>query len=88
MSCHFLLQGTFQTQESNPRLLHWQAGSLPLPSRGKPFAGKVTGKVTFTDFEDYNVDNFFGGSLFNLTQTYTIKWTPWAETILFRISYL
>ena len=23
--------------------------------------GKVTGKVTFTDFEDYNVDNFEGG---------------------------
>ena len=27
---HFLLQGTFPTQESNPRLLHWQADSLPL----------------------------------------------------------
>ena len=31
--CHFLLQGIFLTQGSNPhlfRLLHWQAGSLPL----------------------------------------------------------
>ena len=31
--CHFLLQGIFPTQESNLcllRLLHWQAGSLPL----------------------------------------------------------
>ena len=27
--CHFLLQGTFLTQGSNPRLLHWQADSLP-----------------------------------------------------------
>ena len=33
MGCHALLQGIFQTQGSNPRLLHllhWQAGSLPL----------------------------------------------------------
>ena len=33
VSCHFLLQGMFLTQRSNPRLLHlllWQAGSLPL----------------------------------------------------------
>ena len=27
---HFLLQGTFLTQGSNPSLLHWQADSLPL----------------------------------------------------------
>ena len=30
MSCHFLLQGLFPTQASNPHLLHWQADSLPL----------------------------------------------------------
>ena len=28
--CHFLLQGLFPTQGSNPHLLHWQADSLPL----------------------------------------------------------
>ena len=28
--CHFLLQGIFLTQGSNPHLLHWQAVSLPL----------------------------------------------------------
>ena len=28
--CHFLLQGIFLTQESNLRLLHWQAASLLL----------------------------------------------------------
>ena len=27
---HLLLQGIFPTQELNPRLLHWQADSLPL----------------------------------------------------------
>ena len=37
--CHFLLQGIFPTQESNPRLLHrlhWQVDSLPLAPPGKP----------------------------------------------------
>ena len=29
MGCHFLLQGTVQTQGSNPCLLHWQVDSLP-----------------------------------------------------------
>ena len=36
---HFLLQGIFQTQGSNPSLvclLHWQAGSLPLGLLGGP----------------------------------------------------
>ena len=39
MGCHFLLEGIFPTQGSNPRLLrplHWQAGSLPLAPPGKP----------------------------------------------------
>ena len=34
VDCHFLFQGIFPTQESNPRLLrllHWQVVSLPLP---------------------------------------------------------
>ena len=39
MSCHFLLQGIFLTQGSNPgllRLLHWQVDSFPLVPPGKP----------------------------------------------------
>ena len=36
MGCHFLLQGTFLTQGSNLRLLHWQADSLPLSHVGSP----------------------------------------------------
>ena len=39
VSCHFLLQGNFLTQGSNPRLLcllHWQADSLPLYHLGSP----------------------------------------------------
>ena len=37
--CHSLLQGIFLTQGLDPRLLrllHWQAGSLPLAPPGKP----------------------------------------------------
>ena len=39
VGCHAFFQGIFLTQGSNPRLLrllHWQAGSLPLVSPGKP----------------------------------------------------
>ena len=39
VGCHTLLQGIFPTQESNLHLLcllHWQVGSLPLTSPGKP----------------------------------------------------
>ena len=40
--CHFLLQGIFPTQRLNPRLLHWQADSLPLHHLEKPmFVGYV-----------------------------------------------
>ena len=34
--CNFLLQGIFPTQESNSRLLHWQAASLPLSHQRSP----------------------------------------------------
>ena len=30
VGCHFLLQGIFPTQGSNPHLLHWQADTLSL----------------------------------------------------------
>ena len=39
VGCHALLQGIFWIQGSNQhllRLLHWQAGSLPLVPLGKP----------------------------------------------------
>ena len=34
VSCHFLLQGIFPIQGSNPGLLHWQVDSLPLSHQG------------------------------------------------------
>ena len=36
VGCHFLLQEVFLTQGSNPCLLHWQAGSLPLSHQENP----------------------------------------------------
>ena len=36
VGCHFLLQGIFPAQGSNPCLLHWQVGSLPLGHQGSP----------------------------------------------------
>ena len=37
----FLLQGFFLTQGSNPRLLHWQAGSFPLSCQGSMSADSM-----------------------------------------------
>ena len=36
VGCHFLLQGIFLTQESNPHLPHCQADSLLLSHKGSP----------------------------------------------------
>ena len=38
VGCHFLLQGIFPTQGSNPNLLHWQVDYLPLSHRRSPSA--------------------------------------------------
>ena len=46
--CHFLLQGIFPTQGSNPSLLsllHWQANSLPLSPLGSPIEPSVRATI-------------------------------------------
>ena len=51
MGFHFLLQGIFQTQGSNPHLLclmHWQVDSLPLHHRGSPFVFHQFSSVQFS----------------------------------------
>ena len=48
VGCHVLLQGSFPTQGSNPRLLgllHWQADSLPIAPPGKP--------ITYTSTREF-----------------------------------
>ena len=36
VGCHFLLQGIFLREGSNPWFLHWKADSLPLSHQGSP----------------------------------------------------
>ena len=53
MGCHFLLQGIFLTQGSNPHLLHLlhqQADSLPLHHLGSPKLTVDKYKPTFLHF--------------------------------------
>ena len=45
VSCHFPLQRIFPTQGSNPRLLHWQADSLPSEPPGKPYSPAELGSL-------------------------------------------
>ena len=58
ISCHFLLQGIFLIQGSNPCLLRWQAVSLPLNHLGSPTATLSNGHClkqclsTCTSFRD------------------------------------
>ena len=47
VGCHFLLQGIFPTQGSNPHLLYWQADSLPLSHLGSPFGLFIIDKKVF-----------------------------------------
>jgi len=43
--CHFLLQGIFLTQGSNPHLLYWQGDSLLLSHQGSPAAAAAVASV-------------------------------------------
>ena len=46
VGCHVLLQGIFPTQGSDPRLLHWQADSLPLVlSRKATYSSAAAAKL-------------------------------------------
>ena len=41
VGCYFLLHGSFPTQGSNPRPLHWQMNSLLLSHQGMHFVYSV-----------------------------------------------
>ena len=55
VGCQFLLQGIILTQGSNLsllcRLLHWQAGSLPLAPSEKPLAARRAPLVSLSPIE-------------------------------------
>ena len=61
-SHHFLLQGLFPTQGSNPCLLHWQVDSLPLEAPGKLLsciAWYIVSAKMYCIYEQYGtVENF------------------------------
>ena len=55
VSYHFLFQGIFLTQGSNPSLLHWQADSLPSEPPLWPWKWKSLSRVWLCDTMDYTV---------------------------------
>ena len=68
--CHFLLQGIFLTQRSNPHLLcllHWQADSLPLMLPGKPLASLYSfifkDSITIITGFNYSGKYYNGGAI-------------------------
>ena len=59
VGCHFLLQGIFSAQGSNPCLLcllHQQVDSLPLASPVKPTVAKSTRKCSLNFGERFEKD--------------------------------
>ena len=59
VSCHFLLQGIFPSQRSNPCLLHRQVSSLPLSHQGNPAEYLVYGFIhPHNDLVGYTLFNF------------------------------
>ena len=72
MGCHFLLQGIFATQGSNPWLLHRQTGSLALSYLGSP-----TLLISFICSGSFCVESYgflYGGSY--LLHTMTVHLFP------------
>ena len=62
MGCHFLLQGLFPTQESNPSFLHWLADSLPPSHLESPY-GSLTHLYLGNTFFKVSVSESYGNSL-------------------------
>ena len=55
VGCCFLLQGIFPSQGSNPNHLHWQMGSLPLASSGKPKNQSNKNTINSTKMKVYSL---------------------------------
>ena len=58
--CHFLFQGILLTQGSYLRLLHWQAGSLPLEPPGKPMSPLEYHGTLLYDFSKGGIPSALG----------------------------
>ena len=95
VSYRFLLQGIFLTQGLNPRLLHWQADSLPLSHQGSPKISNwdlancsiqnCRGSICITDTK-YEATQLLACCLSSLYYTVTLcqrtAIPPWAKTLL------
>ena len=60
VGCHFLLQGIFQTQGSNPcllHLMHWQVDSLPPAPPGLLFQGCCNKSLQTRDLFPHNMED-------------------------------
>ena len=55
--CRILLQSLFPTQEANPCLLHWQAGSLPLSHQASPDPPLEQSPLAFQKLFDHNLSD-------------------------------
>ena len=51
VGCHFLLQEIFQSQESNPCFLKWQADSLSLSHLGSPIPAYKESKLLMRELD-------------------------------------
>ena len=78
VGCHFLLQGIFLTQGLNPRLLrllHWQAGSLPLVPPGTQLAAAAAKSLQSCPTLCNPRDGSPSGSLVpGILQARTLEW--------------
>ena len=86
VGCHFLLQGIFLTQGSNPCLLHWQVYSLLLSHQGSPRGLifividkilKLQWAVVLTDMPvTACISGVSQGEMVVATVVYRLRWEP------------
>ena len=94
MGCHFLHQGIFLTQGSNPHLfclLHWQADSLPLALPGKHWwtdtatAKSLQSCPTLSDPMDCSPP---GSSVHGIFQAGVLEWSAFSNELILGIIYI
>ena len=60
---HSILQGIFLTQETNPFLLHWQVGSLPLSRRKAQVLDTISSNTMQSGLDRISRHEAQGGSI-------------------------
>ena len=88
VGCHFLLQGIFLTQGSNPRLLrllYWQGSSLPLRHQGNPLRTFISFLSVFLNSSPWCMWNNNNFVLFlkyeNVLSTESLSWKLRMKTL-------